>query len=629
MSTVYALLIGIDDYRAVPPLSGCVNDVRAARAYLRSRVDRDHLRAVELHDRQATRDAVIDGIRGHLGRAGAGDSALLWFSGHGSVAAAPPEVWHLEPDGRLQTLVCADSREGEVPDLYDKELSVLLDRVASAGAHVAAVLDNCHAAGVVRAVPEPAARVRRVAPAARVLAADRLIPELRAGWSALPDRGRLVALTACRSDQPANELPVNGGEARGLFSWALLDALNQLGPGATYRELLAAARCSVENRVRFQVPQLAGDEPADQPFLGGRLRAPASGITMRSVERRWEIDAGSCHGVPPETAGPARVAVAGDGPVRAARVVSVLVDRSVVEPDGWTPDPGRQFQVVFTRLPRPAQALAVEVRGEAAEQLGRAAAGSPWLRRTGPDERVVPDLRVVAPGPGLMRVLGSDRSALAPDIADDDSVRLARRTIRVGERIARWRHVEALTNPASAIAGSVRVELVAAQPGDRGAPEDRPALRAGADGVYRLRYRVERGVLVPPTVFVRLHNTTARPLYCVLLNLTGRYRIHATLFPGAFLGAHRRGAALAGRPVQFSLPAGQAPGPGASTQDRLKLIVAEEEFSGRPFEQDALDGAGSRGVPGPVAMTRDAGAGPDDPYDWATAVLSVVTEVPI
>ncbi|MGK5682177.1 caspase family protein [Actinoplanes sp. URMC 104] len=621
---MHALLIGIDDYRAVPSLRGCVNDATAAMAYLRSRVPAGELNAVELHDGKATRAAVVDAIRDHLGRAREGDTALLWFSGHGSLGRAPRELWHLEPEGRLQTLVCADSRDGDVPDLYDKELSVLLDRPAAAGAHVAAVLDSCHSAGALRGLPEGAARVRSVGEDLLTPDARLLIPELRHGWSALPDRSRLVALTACRSDQEAAELRVRAEGTRGVFSWALLGALNQLGPGATYRELLAAARCRVEDRVRAQVPQLSGDGPADRPFLGGSLRAPASGITMRHLGGRWEIDAGACHGVPQPAAGAVRVAVAGDGPARSARVVSVLVDRSHVEPLGWTPDPARQYHVVFTELPQPPLTLAVD---EPADAWRRAASGSAWVRIAAPDDPDAPDLRVSQPRPGRARILGTDGSVLAPDIDEDDPVRRVARTVRAGEHIARWRQVRAFTNPAAGVAGAVRLEVVPALSGERTAPLDRQPLRPGPDGLLRLRYRWE-GRWVAPTVFLRLRNTTDRPLYCVLLDLTGRYRIHAGLFPGGFVGARLCGAALDGRPVQFSLPAGQTPAPGTSTVDWLKLVVAEQEFSGRPFEQEALGLAGARGVPGRFGMTRDAGPGEDDPYDWAATVLGVVTEVP-
>ena len=58
--------------------------------------------------------------------------------------------WFLEPTGANQTLVCADSRRAGVPDLADKELSVLLDDVAARGPHVLVVLDCCHSGGGTR-----------------------------------------------------------------------------------------------------------------------------------------------------------------------------------------------------------------------------------------------------------------------------------------------------------------------------------------------------------------------------------------------------------------------------------------------------------------------------------------------
>jgi hypothetical protein len=204
------------------------------------------------------------------------------------------------------------------------------------------------------------------------------------------------------------------------------------------------------------------------------------------------------------------------------------------------------------------------------------------------------------------------------------------------EHIARWREVKALSNPRSALARAVRIEVVRALPGEQTAPLDRPALQPDDDGLLRLSYLGRR----PPTVFVRLRNTSDRPLYCVLLDLTDRYRIHAGLFPGAFIAPGHAGAALAGRPVQLSLPAGAEAVRGESVRDWFKLIVAEQEFSSRPFELARLDArvpaterapAGLGGILdrlGRLAVHRDAGsAEPDAVYDWTTAMLRVRTGV--
>ncbi len=121
----YALLIGINQYdrtSSVPPLRGCTNDVKAMQAYLEGLVGQDagqlHLKV--LLNEQATRQAVIDGFRNHLGQAGPNDVALFFYAGHGSQENAPEEFWHLEPDRLDETLVCYDSRCDSSWDLADK-----------------------------------------------------------------------------------------------------------------------------------------------------------------------------------------------------------------------------------------------------------------------------------------------------------------------------------------------------------------------------------------------------------------------------------------------------------------------------------------------------------------------------
>ncbi|BCJ41045.1 hypothetical protein Aiant_17020 [Actinoplanes ianthinogenes] len=314
MGDLYALLVGIDRYQSpdIPSLHGCANDVRAAAAQLTADAApgcRVHTRM--LLDGEATRAAVVAAIGAHLGRAGEADTALFWFAGHGSAAAVPAWAWFREPTGMLQTLVCADSRTPGVPDLWDKELSVLLDVIAERAGHVAVVLDSCHADGATRelADQEPAARARSVPPAPE-RGLDSLAEEVlrRAGRPA-PEH---VALAACRSDESAQERTI-GGVVHGVFSWALLDAVRRLGPGATYRELLAATQTAVEFRSRRQVPQLRpGASPlADHVFLDGTVRRVGTGMRMRFTREGWVIDAGMVHGLPED--GGVRVGVHGAG----------------------------------------------------------------------------------------------------------------------------------------------------------------------------------------------------------------------------------------------------------------------------------------------------------------------------
>ncbi|GIE87326.1 caspase family protein [Actinoplanes regularis] len=591
MGDVFVLLAGIDAYdaKSVTDLRGCRNDVVAAAAFLRSRCPAAKIE--ELHDAAATRAAVIDGIHRHLGRARRGDTALFWFSGHGSELRVPEGLQHLESGPMMQTLVCADSRTPGVPDLLDKELSLLLDEIAGRGAHVAVVLDSCHSEGasrdtaLVRAVPS--LRAKPVRPA--------LLPELggRPYETVGRSTARHVALAAARRFEFALEMELDG-QWRGVFSWALLRALNRLGP-ETYRELLVAARVDVEARSFNQVPRLYPEVPGlpDQPFLGGATVRPEAGMLIRSGRQGWELDAGSCHGLPPAGDDDLRVALPGSGAPKEARVTRVLTERSLVTPLGWRPDPERQYPVVFSRVPLPATTVA----GVPAETIGR----SPFVRLAGPSE--APELRVV----DGVRIEGPDGKVI------DGSGPLLPRL----EHVARWRQIRDLNNPLSRLAGAVSLEII---PAGEGAT---PIVAEG--GEIHLWY--EEGA--PPEILIRLRNRTGRRLYCVLLDLTSGYRVHAELFEGAFIDARSDGWALNRRPVRVSLPPGRPVRPGSSVREWLKLLVAEEQFSSTPFDLPALDRAHTAGR-GPMVLhgLRDAEHAGDGVHDWAALTVPVLTTVP-
>jgi hypothetical protein len=644
---LYALLVGIDRYDspAVRDLRGSVRDVESVRERLTDAVAPGTIpHTVVLTDGDATREAVIAALRGHLGRAGSRDTALFWFSGHGSEAIAPQWCWFLEPGAMVQTLVCADSRRPGVPDLWDKELSVLLDTVAERAGHVAVVLDSCHSDGATRTLidQEPAARTRSVEPAAPRTATS-FIREVR-DRAASDRQPEHVVLAACRSFETAQELPIDGG-IRGVFTWALLDGLRRLGPGATYRELLTAAQTGVELHSRQQVPQLrpAVSPLADQVFLGGKAGRPGTGIRMRHTPEGWEIDAGAVHGLP--RTGEVRVAARGERTHEA--VVSEVSMRSsrVAPAGGWTPAPHEQFPVVVTQMPLPRTTVelddtdpsAVARIGAAVDVAGPHGGPSPHLRRIATGT-AVPDLRVAVDARGRVTVAdhhGHQVAELSPAGAGSPH-----EVVAALEHIARWRLMLRLDNPVTSLHDPVRVEVVRPEPGQQLAPKTGGALPVGDDGVYHLNYRRTPGGWEAPEIFLRLHNTSDRMLYCVLLDLTPRFKVHAQLFPGDFVAPGESGAALAGRRIRVYFPGDTRPEPGRSITDRLKLIVAEEQFSQQPFLMPALGAriAPTRGALGRrgllerlagAAVHRDLGETDDTAaYDWTTRTVTLRTEVP-
>jgi hypothetical protein len=243
----------------------------------------------------------------------------------------------------------------------------------------------------------------------------------------------------------------------------------------------------------------------------------------------------------------------------------------------------------------------------------------------------VPELRI-ATRPGAARLEGPDGTLIGDELTGLAGAGVGA-VVRRLEHVARWRQVYALENPLSRLGGAVTVEVVPHSPGRRPGEAD-PAV-AAEDGAIRLRYARDAGRWRAPEILIRLGNRHGRRLYCVLLDLTGGYRIHAGLFPGDFIDPGATAWAMRGRPVQVALPAAEPVEPGRQVRDWLKLLVAEEQFGAGPFELPALGaagtpGGGSRGLSGLLdgfgrTLLR---RGTDGAYDWTALTLPIITEVP-
>jgi hypothetical protein len=584
---VYALMVGINAYHSpgVPDLGGCRTDIADAVAFLEQRRVTD-LHVERLLDGAATRAAIVEGFRGHLARAKAGDTALFWFSGHGSTAPVPERFWHLEPGGtHLQTLVCADSRVEGRPDLLDKDLGRLLDEVAGSGCHVVAILDCCHAHGLTRG---PGVSIRAVPPSPPSSSAQTLFKVYGRGRRTV----RHVLLAACRAEELAGEAVLDG-ERRGRFTWALLQALRRAGPDTTYRDLVALARNEVERQTAKQHPSVfpPGRGLADQRVLGsGAIGSPPS-ITMRHGPDGWEVNAGSCHDIAPGT----HFAVPGRRPPIEVRATTVDIGRSLVESLGPAPDPAAVYPMVVSRSPDPLPKVAI-LDPKLADRLRGHADLVPVERA----ELIV--------GEGG-RLTDRDGTALWT-LGGQPGAELA--------HIVRWRRIRHHTNPLSTLTGSVRLEVVEPYGDETTVPRLRPAATPSADGTHVLPY--EAGIA--PHRFLRLRNVSDAPLYCVLLDLTERFKSAAHLYPGGRIPPGAVTAAGEGRPIRFSIPRDVPLVPGASYRDWLMLIVSTEEIDPAPYELPSLDLVPKSALLRELEPeTRTA--------DWWTHVTPVVITVPL
>ncbi len=362
MPNLFALLVGINDYQqngktAVPNLTGCVNDINIFEAYLKKRFPEANRKIVKLLEGDATYENVVNNFGpAHLAQAGAGDIVLFAYSGHGSRELAAPEFAQYFPEGMMETLVLADSRWPDRFDLADKELAVLIDRVAQKGAHVAVVLDCCHSGSGTRNLDDlTLGRTRQ--------ASDRTQPRQLADYLGghfaqhpkdfhLP-ASRHVLLAACDKKEKAHETR----NSRGLFSTILMSILNETRyqQGISYTQLLTEIRLRASKTTSDQHPQIetSGYFNGLQGFLGMGSPAPDVPVKVFFQDGRWNVTMGAMSGLPTTKAQPATFEILQNGAVvGVAKTVTVGVDESSLHME-FPANENEQYDARLTSTPEP------------------------------------------------------------------------------------------------------------------------------------------------------------------------------------------------------------------------------------------------------------------------------------
>ena len=145
-----------------------------------------------------------------------------------------------------------------------------------------------------------------------------------------------------------------------------------------------------------------------------------------------------------------------------------------------------------------------------------------------------------------------------------------------------------------------------------------------------------------PAVFLTLTNTTDRPLWVALLDLTDRFKCHSLLFPTAQIATGHTAATRDGARVDVTLPDDRPVLSGAKARDWLMVIVSTVEFNAASFDLPQLGEPATRssaavGRPRSTlerlagrALTRSVGdKGPPHPAsEWCATTIPLTTVVP-
>jgi hypothetical protein len=260
-----ALCVGINDYPGTSmDLAGCLNDARDWQAVLEQRgyhVD-------SLHDSDATRARIVDALTSLIGQAGADDSIVFTFAGHGSWL---PDRNRDEPDGRDEMMCPVDVMSDQY--LVDDDLYKLFC-TKPAGARLYVIADCCHSGSVVRYAappsesPDTALKARFLPPyifARENRAFERAID--RAAYSPAPTKLKYPAvLFAACQDREFSYDTTFSNRPNGAFTRITLDALRDAHI-ASPRALHDAIRKTLPSKALPQTPQLFASRDGQQGLL--------------------------------------------------------------------------------------------------------------------------------------------------------------------------------------------------------------------------------------------------------------------------------------------------------------------------------------------------------------------------
>jgi hypothetical protein len=218
-----------------------------------------------------------------------GDIVFFHYSGHGQQI---PDDNGDEIDAYDETLVPSDyvSQKDGSKNIRDDEIGQLLDELkAKEPANVTISLDSCFSGTATRGKLDlqPRGGPWRGEPVAKEkVKGEDTSPSGLLSLGGKPATG-YVFLAAASHEQTAKEVYNDNDKPMGLYTYALVKALEGSGPNTTYRDLFERLNDVVTRRRTDQNPQLEGE--LDKVLMEGAALPPERYINVK-VESRRSVD---------------------------------------------------------------------------------------------------------------------------------------------------------------------------------------------------------------------------------------------------------------------------------------------------------------------------------------------------
>lgn len=609
---IYALLVGIDKYQSpVPPLDGCVNDMRAMRDFLKRYAARHHapLHLQVLENDQATRLNIVNKFETHLTQAGPNDVAFFYYSGHGSQEHAHEVFWSLESDRRNETLVCYDSRMPDGMDLADKELATLLDLVAKNKPHILTIVDACNSGSgtrgfaKVRSIENPSDEIRT--PEAYILPrnvkTERGILLTDQGQKFVVPNPRHISLSAAHSFQLAKETYL-GGSPRGVFTFSLIEILEKTVGSLTYNDLIRRVRSLVTQRTYDQYPQLFAPVQDDQHlvFLNGEVQSRANYFALTfDPKRKWTIDAGMIHGIaPPGFSGERTLLSVFSSTATEAELDNERMSMGLVKADevfGGSSNVSAigdlrldQQQTYRTRLydtPVKAIQVAIMAGGTEAKAITQATdldeEARSFVEFVSDPSRADYLVHVVDQQYVLTRATDRVDQLLVPAVQIQGGAG-ARQVVDYLEHLAKWTRLHELNSGGSTLPDkSIDLQILP--------PNQETPFMPDGNGVY-FTYQGSAGASNLPMFRVRAVNRSRQRLYCSILYLGSQFQVVTNMIPsnGIWLEPGQEVWALEGKTFTAQVSDSVFAMGRAQVVETFKVIFSTMDFDASLLEMPAL-----------------------------------------
>lgn len=368
----HALLVGVSEYPNLEKeswLRGPVHDVELVAGVLRNRFDTksSDIRILagwpDDEENRPTKANIRDAFAALANKVGNDDTVFILLSGHGSQQPANPDPADLEPDGLDEVFLAADTttwdqKKGTITGaIIDDEIRAWVDKIRDRGAFVWIVFDSCHSGTMTRDVTGKNRINRRIDPAKLVpdQAFQRAAQSTRGTISSVetkgdfadedekPDRGGIAAMYASQSLEPTFELPMPppAGEFHGLFTFTMMQILNNVDEALTYRDLAETINMIYRTNGVFQPTPMIEGGGLDREVMGKNEFPDRPDITFTGVVNPligFEVDAGHLMGLRVGSIieiFPPAAAPDSDKAIGAAEVTKSLATTAFVAPKKW------------------------------------------------------------------------------------------------------------------------------------------------------------------------------------------------------------------------------------------------------------------------------------------------------